>query len=270
MNRLCRLQIQIVQIQVLQIVQISHGGQSVCCRPVNYITAVRRHGKTSLACSRARGIQIVDHVSFSNQGLPGHQWHPDCSASKCRVIDTVTILRRNLHKVPTVRGRVPFLPGYDKLLFIFITILHYSSNHSFIYYLLLYSIIRIEKFYTQLKVTSVSCFIIVLPAWVFRYLTLAPAAASCYTFPIYSPEPTNYWTRLVAALYHSQPHFLSKITLFIKNIPHPIIYLQSGTDLTKIIHLKFLIATISVIYCQNYGPENSFIKAEKSLNQKMF
>ena len=119
MNRFCRVQIQIVQIQVLQIVQISHGGQSVCCRPVNYITAVRRHGKTSLACSRARGIQIVDHVSFSNQGLPGHQWHPDCSASKCRVIDTVTILRRNLHKVPTVRGRVPFLPGYDKLLFIY-------------------------------------------------------------------------------------------------------------------------------------------------------
>ena len=109
--------------------------------------------------------------------------------------------------------------------YLFITILHYPSNHSFIYYLLLYSIIRIEKFYTQLKVTSVACFIIVLPAWVFRYLTLAPAAASCYTFPIYSPEPTNYWTRLVAALYHSQPHFLSKITLFIKNIPHPIIYL---------------------------------------------
>ena len=119
---LCR-QIQIVcivQIQVVQIVQISHGGQSVCCRPVNYITAVRRHGKTSLACSRARGIQIVDHVSFSNQGLPGHQWHPDCSASKCRVIDTVTVLRRNLHKFPTVRGRVTFLSGYDIIVIIYL------------------------------------------------------------------------------------------------------------------------------------------------------
>ena len=103
---------------------------------------------------------------------------------------------------------------------LFITILH-SFIHSFIHQLLFCRIIWIEKFYTQLKVTRV----IELPAWVFSYLALAPAAASCYTFPIYSPEPTNYWTRLVAALYHSQPHFLSKITLFIKNIPHPIIYL---------------------------------------------
>ena len=124
---LCR-QIQIVQIEI---VQISHGGQSVCCRPVNYITAVRRHGKTSLACSRARGIQIVDHVSFSNQGLPGHQWHPDCSASKCRVIDTVTVLRRNLHKFPSVTGTVPFCQDttcYDY--FLFFTILPFYSIQS--------------------------------------------------------------------------------------------------------------------------------------------
>ena len=111
--------------------------------------------------------------------------------------------------------------------YLFITILHYSSNHSFIYHLLLYNYYSNRKvLYTvESYQCSVACFIIVLPAWVFRYLTLAPAAACCYTFPIYSPEPTNYWTRLVAALYHSQPHFLSKITLFIKNIPHPIIYL---------------------------------------------